>query len=59
MGGFPSQLPDTDLNGDGIWDLRDISIFVSVFTGGAPESARSGQAGPGGTGVRPPGILSA
>ena len=34
--GFTTQQPSGDLNGNGIWDLTDIGLFVNAFTGGCP-----------------------
>ncbi len=34
--GFIGQTPDGDLDGNALWDLADINIFVSVFTAGCP-----------------------
>ena len=34
--GFTSQSPAGDLNDNGIWDLTDIGLFITAFTGGCP-----------------------
>ena len=36
VGGFTSQMPIADLDGNGIYDLTDIGLFVSNFTAGCP-----------------------
>jgi hypothetical protein len=36
VGGFTSQSPVGDLNGDGVYDLGDIGLFVTAFTAGCP-----------------------
>ena len=34
VSGFVAQLPDGDLNGDGLWDLSDIALFVDFYLAG-------------------------
>ncbi len=34
--GFIAQTADGDLDGNGVWDLADVNIFVTSFTGGCP-----------------------
>ena len=34
--GFVEMLPQGDLNGDGIWDLGDVGLFVESFLAGCP-----------------------
>lgn len=36
INGFVNQQPIADLNGDGVWDLRDIQIFIADFVAGCP-----------------------
>lgn len=36
VNGFVSQLPVSDLNGDGVWDLQDIQMFIAAFIAGCP-----------------------